>query len=102
MSEFRWDDALVLLALLQAGDQGSNLAGIAGYCDYVNHARPSEEELRVQLERLIAAGHARGDDCLYRPTDAARKGCAPELSRRSHLKAVDGVQRFLQGPARPQ
>src|ERR1043165_1401466 len=97
MGEFSWDDALVLLALLQAGDEGSNLAGIAGYCDYVNHARPSEEELRVQMDRLIAAGHARGDGSLYRPTDAARKGCEPELSRRSHLKAVDGVARFLPG-----
>jgi len=97
-SQFSWYDALVLYALLNAGPEGTNLAGIASFHDYVDHSRPSDEELRSRLQRLEAAGHVLASGPRYRASANVWTECrAGILGPGSAGDAVEFVHQFLEG-----
>ena len=98
VQRFDWHDAMVLYALISAGDSGASITGIASFSDYVNHAVSTEEEIRSSLNRLESAGHICPFGGFYKASAAAVRACSIKISGLSYIRdAIKEVERFLEG-----
>jgi hypothetical protein len=72
--KFQYADSWLLLAIIYAERQSkSNLSGIIGYGDFINHAIFTLEELQGGMFRLIQSGYVTRSQDRYLPTEKILK-----------------------------
>jgi hypothetical protein len=77
--EFVWSDAWILLTIIYSGGckgQSTDLAHTTQAADFINHAVPTDDELKGALERLQLANLIRQDNGNYRASDLALEAYA--------------------------
>jgi hypothetical protein len=87
------EDAVILYAVLKSNAGGAEPGAIASYCDYVNHLRPSEEDVEQSLTRLSAAGWVKVLGTSSEATPEARAQFSEAI--KDGVRFVDGVMKIF-------
>ena len=97
---FTSTDAWILAALaLCHREEGAPLDAIISAADYLNHAIPTQEELKTALAKLKLAGlaKARGEHFLL---DGGALGFRAKLERVAAFRWIEKSEQFLAKPAK--
>src|SRR5690242_10909572 len=93
-------DAWILAALaLCHREEGATLDAIISAADYLNHAIPTQEELKTALGKLERAGLAKAKgECFLLDGDAL--GFRAKLERVAAFRWIEKAEQFLAKPAK--
>jgi hypothetical protein len=98
---FTSTDAWILAALaLCHREEGAPLDAISSAADYLNHAIPTQEELKSALAKLELAGLARARGERF-SLDGDALGFRAKLERVAAFRWIEKSEQFLAKPAKP-
>lgn len=94
--QFVWSDAWILLAIIYTGKEGGDISTIIKVADYINHAVPSDKELKGALARLKRSGIIKEFDGRYKASaKTIRAYTRTHTPGRTALKEVADMEIFL-------